>query len=114
MCHQTTIDVVPHQVPDENPPIVADDALDPDTDDAPSGYGATSWQVPATGKTNWHARYLADGDALTEGLTRFEELLALPEPDLEAWIMRGRDVAGSALAPLIGELRAFHGLGDAP
>lgn len=47
-------------------------------------------------------------------LTRFEELLAMPEPDLEAWIMRGRDVAGSALAPLIGELRAFHGLGDAP
>ncbi|HRD79022.1 MAG TPA: succinate dehydrogenase assembly factor 2 [Hyphomicrobiaceae bacterium] len=45
-------------------------------------------------------------------LHRFEELLAMPEPDLEAWIMRGDDITGSALAPLIAEMRAFHGLGE--
>jgi antitoxin CptB len=47
-------------------------------------------------------------------LTRFEELLAMPEPDLEAWIMRGGNVEGSTLAPLIAEMRAFHGLGERP
>jgi len=52
------IDVQPGDVPDENAPRV-------NMGDAPSGYGLTSWQGPATGKTNWHARYLLDGDALS-------------------------------------------------
>lgn len=53
------IDVNPSQVPDETQPRV-------NVGDAPAGYGPDSWQGPATGKTNWHARYLADGDALSD------------------------------------------------
>ena len=53
------IDVNPSQVPDETQPRV-------NVGDAPAGYGPDSWQGPATGKSNWHARYLADGDALSD------------------------------------------------
>lgn len=53
------IDVQPGDVPDETEPRV-------NIGDAPSGYGPDSWQGPATGKTNWHARYIADGDALSD------------------------------------------------
>jgi len=55
------INVQPTDVPDETEPRV-------NYGDAPTGYGPDSWQGPATGeknKTNWHARYLADGDALS-------------------------------------------------
>lgn len=52
------IDIAPYQVPDETEPRV-------NYGDAPPGYGPDSWQGPATGKTNWHARYLADGDYLS-------------------------------------------------
>ena len=54
----TQIDVTPSMVPDETAPRV-------NFGDAPTGYGPNSWQGPATGKTNWHARYQADGDALS-------------------------------------------------
>jgi len=54
----TTINVYPTDVPDETMPRS-------NMGDAPSGFGQDSWQGPATGKTNWHARYLADGDALS-------------------------------------------------
>jgi PEP-CTERM motif len=56
------IDVNPSQVPDETQPRV-------NVGDAPAGYGPDSWQGPVAGvgnKTNWHARYLADGDALSD------------------------------------------------
>ena len=53
------IDVQPGDVPDETEPRV-------NIGDAPAGFGPDSWQGPATGKTNWHARYLADGDALSD------------------------------------------------
>jgi hypothetical protein len=33
--------------------------------DAPTGFGPDSWQGPATGKSNWNARYLTDGDYLS-------------------------------------------------
>jgi len=48
----------PDQVPDETLPRV-------NFGDAPAGFGADSWQGPATGKSNWHARYVADGDYLS-------------------------------------------------
>lgn len=54
----TTINVDPTQVPDEMMPLV-------NTGDAPTGFGPDSWSDSATGKVNWHARYGADGDALT-------------------------------------------------
>lgn len=44
-------------------------------------------------------------------LTAFEELLALPDPDLQHWIMNGAGYEGSTLAGLLNDIRAFHGLG---
>jgi hypothetical protein len=53
------INVAPGDVPDEQPPRV-------NVGDAPTvGLGPDSWQGPETGKSNWHARYNADGDALS-------------------------------------------------
>jgi hypothetical protein len=54
-----TIQIYPTDVPDEQPPRV-------NVGDAPAGFGPDSWQGPASGKSNWHARYLADGDALSD------------------------------------------------
>ncbi len=43
-------------------------------------------------------------------LERFEELLALADPDLQGWLMTG-DLGGpSELAPLIQRIRQFHKL----
>ena len=54
-----TIEVSPGMVPDENLPAI-------NYGDAPTGFGPDSWQNTQTGgKVNWHARYLADGDALS-------------------------------------------------
>lgn len=44
-------------------------------------------------------------------LTSFEELLSLPDPDLQSWLMGGADYDGSALSGLLTEIRTFHGLG---
>ncbi|HEB87637.1 MAG TPA: PEP-CTERM sorting domain-containing protein [Gammaproteobacteria bacterium] len=55
------INIGPGAVPDETQPRV-------NAGDAPTGWGPDSWQGPVAGagnKTNWHARYLADGDALS-------------------------------------------------
>jgi hypothetical protein len=55
----TNIDIMPSQVPndgEEQPRTV---------NTAPTGFGPDAWQGPATGKSNWHARYLADGDYLS-------------------------------------------------
>ncbi|MGE3067409.1 MAG: succinate dehydrogenase assembly factor 2 [Hyphomicrobiaceae bacterium] len=43
-------------------------------------------------------------------LAAFEELLALPDPELHAWIIDPAPIAGRAIAELIGRIRAFHGL----
>lgn len=43
-------------------------------------------------------------------LVRFEELIALPDPDIHAWLMTGAGFEGSVLAPLLADIRAFHGL----
>jgi len=56
-----TLFAPPSAVPDEKPPRLW-------LANAPAGYGPDSWRGPAAGaghKTNWHARYLADGDGLT-------------------------------------------------
>jgi hypothetical protein len=58
MADSITIQVSPDQVPDESPPRV-------NVGDAPTGFGSESWQNADTGKVNWHARYLADGNALS-------------------------------------------------
>ncbi|RMF07659.1 MAG: succinate dehydrogenase assembly factor 2 [Alphaproteobacteria bacterium] len=42
-------------------------------------------------------------------LGTFEELLGLPDPDIEQWVVYGRGGApDSALASLIARIRAFH------
>ncbi|MCO6046126.1 PEP-CTERM sorting domain-containing protein [Aeoliella sp. ICT_H6.2] len=58
MSTMVTIDVLPNTVPDEELPRNH-------LGDAPIGLGPDSWQGPATGKSNWHARFQADGDYLT-------------------------------------------------
>lgn len=58
MAGTVTLDVNPSMIPDETAPRV-------NAGDAPTGYGPDSWQGPATGKTNWHARYIDDGDYLS-------------------------------------------------
>ena len=52
------LEIYPSLVPDEEEPRV-------NLGDAPTGFGPDSWQNSATGKVNWHARYLADGDYLS-------------------------------------------------
>ena len=54
----TTITIIPSQVPDEQIPRV-------NVGDSPAGFEDDSWQGPWSGKSNWHARYLADGDYLS-------------------------------------------------
>jgi hypothetical protein len=53
-----TLVVAPSSVPDEQLPRVS-------SGNAPAGFGVDSWQGPATGKSNWHARYLSNGDYLS-------------------------------------------------
>ncbi len=43
-------------------------------------------------------------------LGRFEQLLSLPDPELQRWCMAAEMPADAAFADLIGELRKFHGL----
>jgi hypothetical protein len=56
-----TISVDPSTVPDESLPRV-------NVGDFPAGFSIDSWQGPVAGvgnKSNWHARYLSDGDYLS-------------------------------------------------
>lgn len=87
-----TIKVRPFQVPDETEPRV-------NLGDAPTGFGPDSWQGPAAGtgnKTNWHARYLSDGDALS---TLFpNEAVTMTVNDLDSisyWTKRPSGSVGS-------------------
>ena len=52
-----TIDVFRGMVPDEQLPL--------SSGSAPVGFGTDSWKNSATGKVNWHARYLLGGDYLS-------------------------------------------------
>jgi antitoxin CptB len=45
-----------------------------------------------------------------EDLHRFEELLAVADPTLQAWIFAKEDVILSEFADLIDDIRSFHGL----
>lgn len=47
---------------------------------------------------------------MSEGdMDLFEKLLALPEPQLDDWIMRGKPVDDSAFAALVADVRKFNG-----
>jgi antitoxin CptB len=43
-------------------------------------------------------------------LMEFEQLMELPEPELQHWLLSGEGYAGSSFAALIERVRAFHGL----
>ncbi|MCB1549413.1 MAG: succinate dehydrogenase assembly factor 2 [Hyphomicrobiaceae bacterium] len=43
-------------------------------------------------------------------LSDFERLLALPDPDIQSWVLAPERLEMSELAPLIDKLRTFHGL----
>jgi antitoxin CptB len=50
--------------------------------------------------------------ALSEAdLGELEQLMELPEPALQHWLMTGTGYDGSAFTALIDRIRAFHGLG---
>jgi antitoxin CptB len=53
------------------------------------------------------ARLPAMADAELE---RFERLLAVPDPDLQRWILEPSAITESEHRPLIAAMRAFHGL----
>ena len=44
------------------------------------------------------------------GLDKLERLLALPDPDLQVWIMTGASAAENELSGLVADIRDFHGL----
>jgi antitoxin CptB len=53
--------------------------------------------------------------AMTEaGLTRFERFLALPDPELQTWLMAPVPPRGLEFEGIVAEVRAFHGLGVPP
>ena len=52
-------------------------------------------------------------DMVSADLAAFEELLSLPDPDLQGWLMHGRSFEGSALSDLLRDIQAFHGLDTA-
>lgn len=43
-------------------------------------------------------------------LTRFEELLAIPDPELQTWLLAPSMPEGTAFEFLIADMRRFHGL----
>ncbi len=66
-----------------------------------------------TKELDWMLGKFADvrvADMPVAELTAFEELLSLPEPDLQKWLMNGTGYQGSSLSGLIDDIRAFHGL----
>lgn len=44
------------------------------------------------------------------GLAALEQLLSLPDPDLQSWIMTGEPEARNDLSDLVHRIRSFHGL----
>jgi antitoxin CptB len=47
-------------------------------------------------------------------LARFEQLLSLPDPEIQSWILDPERLDGRAHAGDIAALRAFHGLDGEP
>jgi len=47
-----------------------------------------------------------------DDITTFEELLALPDPELQGWLMHGKSFDGSSLTGLLRDIQAFHGIGE--
>lgn len=45
-----------------------------------------------------------------DGLSRFEQFLALPDPELNAWLLDPARITGLEFAELVADVRAFHGL----
>jgi antitoxin CptB len=53
----------------------------------------------------------ASASAMSEPeLEAFERLLAMPDPDLQHWIVLGQGPGTSEFAPLVAAIRKFHGL----
>ena len=57
-------------------------------------------------------RYALDALPAMEdaALSRFERFLALPDPDLQKWLLNPDGSAQTDFADLVTEVRAFHGL----
>lgn len=43
-------------------------------------------------------------------LAQFELFLALPDPELQKWVLNGEPVPAAAFAPLVADVRKFNGL----
>ncbi|HRK17841.1 MAG TPA: succinate dehydrogenase assembly factor 2 [Hyphomicrobiaceae bacterium] len=66
-----------------------------------------------TKEMDWLVGKFADArlDAMDEGqLALFEILLAVPDPDLQSWIVDPTLVADRDIGPLVAEMSAFHDL----
>jgi len=64
------------------------------------------WLLGRYGET--HVSAMSEPD-----LANFERLLALPDPDLQSWILGGDIRTENDLSDLIGRIRAYHGLSRA-
>ncbi len=84
----TRLRVLPDEVPDEQPPRASTEA--------PAGYGPGSWQGPASGKTNWHAWYEANGSGTLSALfpTEAATLKVGDLTSLAYWTKRPADADG--------------------
>ncbi len=92
-------------------------APDPDiADNLETRRRRASWRAHHRGtkEMDWLlGRY---ADATLAGMTgdeldAFERLMALPDPDLNAWILDPAPIAGRDIAPLIDRIRDFHKIG---
>ena len=43
-------------------------------------------------------------------LARFELFLQLPDPELQGWLLDGTAIPAAAFAPIVANVRKFHGL----
>lgn len=66
-----------------------------------------------TKEMDWLVGKFADArlPGMDEGqLTLFEALLAMPDPDLQLWIVEPHLVADRDIGPLVADMNAFHDL----
>ena len=45
-----------------------------------------------------------------DDLTAFERMIAIPDPDLNAWLFDPNGMGDSEFAPWVAAIRSFHGL----